>query len=187
MTRSLGQIIDCDRHTDRPPMFDAMTPSRRLTNAVPVSRHRTTEQIMDALPSPGTLTWVELPGFYVDATRTALEAAGIPVADSWIDPMDPRDATIVLESLALVWDEVGGWRHGRFVSGRKGVRTVLEDGRSFGGGLLPEPSMVVAAVRCVLDGTVIGTQERPVFRHCTDLGDGTDERLAAYAPRTVLR
>lgn len=141
---------------------------------------------MDALPSPGTLAWVELPRFYVDATRAALAATGIPATESWIDPMDPRDATIVLASLALVWDEVSGWRYGRFVSGHKGVRTVLEDERSFGGELLPEPTMVAAATRCVLDGTVIGAAERPAFRHYTDLGDGTDELLAAYEPQAAL-
>jgi Family of unknown function (DUF6292) len=145
---------------------------------------------MNTLPSPGTLEWVELPRFYVSATRAALAAAGIAVAECWTDPMDPRDATIVLASsadrLALVWDEDDGWRHGRFVSGRKGVRTVLEGARCFGGELLPEPAMVAAATRCVLDGTTIGSPERPAFRHHTDLGDGTDELLAAYAPQAAL-
>jgi hypothetical protein len=136
---------------------------------------------MDTLPSPGTLEWVELPAHYVGATCAALVAAGITVDASWIDPMDPRDATVRLGGgLSLVWDEVGGWRHGRFVSGHKGVRTVLEGERSFGGELLPEPAMVAAAARCVVDGMPVGTPERPEFRQYTDLGDGTDEALAAY-------
>ncbi len=146
---------------------------------------------MNRIPEPGTLAWVELPAHYVAATRAALAAAGIAVSASWIDPMDPRDATIVAAAsvtgvpLALVWDECSGWRYGRFVSGRKGVRTVLREERSFGGELLPEPEMVAAAVRCVLDGTPIGSPERPFFRHFDDLGDGTDERLAAYAAALV--
>lgn len=60
------------------------------------------------------------------------------------------------------------------------LRTLLEGERSFGGELLPEPAVVAVSVRCVVDGTPIGTPERPLFRQYTDLGDGADEALAAY-------
>ncbi|WP_433187116.1 DUF6292 family protein [Actinoallomurus sp. CA-150999] len=152
---------------------------------------------MNRLPVPGTHDWVELPAHYLGATCAALTAAGIAVAESWVDPMDPRDATILLAvrpssvlhadvPLALVWDEMSGWRYGRFVSGRKGIRTRLDQERSFGGDLLPEPAMVAATMQCVFQGALVGATERPRFRHYADLGDGTDERLAAFAPQDAL-
>lgn len=143
---------------------------------------------MDRLPAPGTHDWVELPVHYLGATRSALTAAGITVAEAWVDPMDPRDLTLVLGdgTQALVWDEVSGWRHGHFISGHKGTRTHLANEHSFGATLLPEPSLVAATVQCIQAGTPIGAEQRPIFRSYADLHDGTDEHLATYAPKPVL-
>ncbi|GAA1529992.1 hypothetical protein GCM10009678_10030 [Actinomadura kijaniata] len=81
---------------------------------------------------------------YLSATVEALQAVGVRVAGSWLDPMAPRDATIRLaDGRALVWDEETGWRVGGYVRGEAGVRTELADVRHLGGGVLPTPWEVV--------------------------------------------
>ncbi|GIH91556.1 DUF6292 family protein [Planobispora siamensis] len=121
---------------------------------------------------PYSAQWLALPVPYV---RRVAEALGETVADWWDDPFDPRDATILLTGGdAMVWDEESGWRRGRFVAGRKGERTVLDDVRYLGGGVLPEPRLV--------PGLLTGTRRgRPAYRSFRDLHDGFDARLAAYA------
>ncbi|WP_157430069.1 DUF6292 family protein [Actinomadura oligospora] len=79
---------------------------------------------------------------YLTESVRALEAAGVEPTEAWLDPCGPRDATIVLGSRALVWDEESGWRVGGFVKGEPGVRTQLEDARYLGGGVLIEPAEV---------------------------------------------
>ena len=68
----------------------------------------------------------------------------------------PRDATIIIThpaasvsagKLALVWDEVTGWRQGVFQSGEQGVRTDLADVSYLGGGVLPEDGALIGRVR----------------------------------------
>lgn len=76
---------------------------------------------------------------YVTATVEALTRRGTRVIRSWLDPRGPVDATIVIGSSALVWDEWTGWRAGGYVSGRQGVRTVLDGAVQLGGGVLLDP------------------------------------------------
>jgi len=87
---------------------------------------------------------------YVSATVQALRAQGVELERSWLDPSDPRDATIVCrvqgEHLALVWDEETGWRSGRFVSGRQGERTRLDGEGYLGEDVLPAPETVALGV-----------------------------------------
>ncbi|WP_067135373.1 DUF6292 family protein [Microtetraspora malaysiensis] len=134
---------------------------------------------MTRTPEPYSQEWLRLPVPYV---RQVAEALGERVARWWDDPFDPRDATVVLaDGTALVWDEESGWRHGRFVSGERGTRTELADGRYLGGGVLPSAERVTA----LLDDTTYGSPRRPIYRHYTDLDDGFDRALAGFAPITV--
>jgi hypothetical protein len=115
---------------------------------------------------------VDLLRGYVTGTVQALHAEGLLVDRTWLDPRDPRDATIVLDSQALVWDESTGWRHGRFVSGRQGVRTVLEGEAHLGGGLLPDPRTLAGALNSNRPVT-------PPYRH-PETRDGLDEALREW-------
>jgi hypothetical protein len=108
----------------------------------------------------------------VAAVATALAARGFTVQRCWLDPYDPRDATIrCANALALVWDEETGWRQGQFVSGAPGERTVLAQPTALGGGLLPEP----AAVAYRLLHRQTGAAQ--VYRSFHDLRDGLDDAL----------
>ena len=58
--------------------------------------------------------WVNVLHGYVTQATERLTAGGLLVERSWLDPRDPRDATIIFsdpaanvsaEKLALVWDE----------------------------------------------------------------------------------
>src|ERR1700761_761936 len=89
--------------------------------------------------------WVNVLHGYVTEAVEALKSGGLLIERSWLDPRDPRDATIVFshpaanvttKQLALVWDEVAGWRCGTFQSGKQGIRTQLSDVTYIGGGLL---------------------------------------------------
>jgi Family of unknown function (DUF6292) len=124
--------------------------------------------------------WVDLLRSYVTSTGESLTTSGLTVERSWLDPRDPRDATIIFthpasnvsaERLALVWDEVTGWRHGVFESGHQGVRTVLSGPRYLGGGVLPGTREVAARV-------LAGASE-PARQHrrVSDLRDGLDDAL----------
>jgi hypothetical protein len=126
--------------------------------------------------------WVDVLRGYVTQAAESLATNGLLVERSWLDPRDPRDATIIFshpasnvsaEKLALVWDEVTGWRHGVFQSGEQGVRTVLSGTRYLGGGMLPEGHELVARV---LAGA---SEPRQEHRSVTSLHDGLDDGLLA--------
>jgi hypothetical protein len=120
---------------------------------------------------------------YVTRTVEALAAGNVLVERSWLDPRDPRDATIIFsdpaanvsaEKLALVWDEVMGWRRGTFASGKQGVRTELVNVSYVGGGVLPSESDVANRV---LAGA---SEPRIMYRSVADLRDGLDDALLAH-------
>jgi hypothetical protein len=122
--------------------------------------------------------WVDLLRGYITGTVQALQLEGLNVARSWLDPSDPRDATIVLkDTRALVWDEETGWRHGRFLSGEPGARTTLADPTLFGGGVLPDPRHLAATVRT---GRLLAPPPA-AYRSHTDR-DGLDEALHNWQP-----
>jgi hypothetical protein len=119
---------------------------------------------------------------YVTRAVEGLATGNLLVERSWLDPRNPRDATIIFsdpasnvsaDKLALVWDEVTGWRHGTFVSGRQGVRTVLSDASYLGGGVLPDENDMVNRV---LAGA---SEPRQAYRSVADLRDGLDDTLLA--------
>jgi hypothetical protein len=118
--------------------------------------------------------WVNLLGDYVTETVAALSSAGIQVQRSWLDPADPRDATIVLaETRALVYDEVTGWRHGRFVAGQQGVRTELTEVSYLGAGVLLG---VDELAHRFINGFSAPRRE---YRSTADLHDGLDDAFRA--------
>jgi hypothetical protein len=126
--------------------------------------------------------WVDILHCYVTRATKRLSAGGFLIESSWLDPRDPRDATIVFRypaaripdsKSALVWDEVGGWRQGAFMSGQQGERTVLTDVHYLGGGILPGEDELAGRV-------LAETSElRREYRSVTDLRDGLDEALLA--------
>ena len=130
----------------------------------------------EAHPDP----WLELLRGYVGETVRALAEGGLRPRGSWLDPRDPRDATILLDGdglapvRALVWDEETGWRTGTFVDGRQGVRTELAEAAHLGGGVLVHPSEVAGRLRA---GTT-GPGERYRSYHASH--DGLDDALRAY-------
>src|SRR6478609_3571401 len=86
---------------------------------------------------PYTEEWLRQPALYVSRVVGALGAEAV---DWWEGPCDPRTVTILLTGGdALVWDEESGWRRGRYVSGDRGLCTVLAEARYLGGGLLLRP------------------------------------------------
>jgi hypothetical protein len=111
---------------------------------------------------------------YVTACVRALLQEGLTVDRSWLDPSDPRDATMILgDSRALVWDETTGWRIGRFGTGEQGVRTVLDGAVQLGGGPLPTPAELAWRIA---SGTTAARRE---YRSYAD-SDGFDEALRTY-------
>lgn len=139
------------------------------------------------LPTPYSPEWVRLPEPYVDAVAQRLAAGGTTVLGHWNDPMDPRDATIIVRGsgggrLRFVWDEESGWRYGPMDADGW---TPLEQTRYLPGGLLPAPEQAAATVRGVLSGGITGTPERPRYRSFHDYGDGIDADLARYAAAVV--
>jgi hypothetical protein len=109
---------------------------------------------------------------YLTSAVSALSTSGLNVEAAWLDPYDPRDATIRLaRSKALVFDEVSGWRYGNFVSGRQGFRTVLDNVAYVGGGVLPD---LHELTHRVINGASI---PRPVYRSFADLHDGFEDAL----------
>jgi hypothetical protein len=120
--------------------------------------------------------WVDLIRDYVTEAVCALTHQGFQVKRSWLDPRDPRDATILytsslVEPRALVWDEETGWREGRLRDGRPGVRTTLSEVTYLGGGPLVSTDEFV---RRMLDGT---RNDRAVYRSHSDVRDGFDDTL----------
>jgi hypothetical protein len=132
----------------------------------------------DSIPQLHPDPWIGLTRPYITAAVAALTGAGLWVQRSWLDPRDPRDATLVYSSpgpdrlRALVWDEVAGWRHGRFEGGAQGTRTRLSDVSHLGGGVLPSGAEVVSR----LLGLVSEPQRQ--YRRVSDLRDGLDDRLS---------
>jgi hypothetical protein len=136
----------------------------------------------DYYPAPAAHPdpWVNVLRGYVTRTVESLATTGLLIERSWLDPRDPRDATIIFsdpaanvsaEKLALVWDEVSGWRHGTFVGGEQGVRTEMANVTYLGGGVLPSEDDVANRV-------LAGASEmRHVYRSATDTGDGLDTSL----------
>ncbi len=120
--------------------------------------------------------WVNLLLGYVTGTVEALIGGGLRVERSWLDPCGPRDATILYSSpagamMALVWDEVTGWRHGSFLLGQQGVRTELAEATYLGGGVLPDNRDVT---RRVIERV---SEPRRLYRSADDLRDGLDDAL----------
>lgn len=131
---------------------------------------------MDKFITPGKHqdSWVNLLGDYVAEAVAALSSSGLQVQRSWLDPSDPRDATIVLaETRALVYDEVTGWRHGRFLTGQQGVRTELAEVSYLGGGVLLGADEL--AHRFVNGFSA----PRRQYRSVADLHDGLDDAFRA--------
>jgi hypothetical protein len=134
--------------------------------------------------------WVDLLNGYVAEMVRVLVGNGIQVRRSWLDPSDPRDATIVyaprqeyeqvreIGDFAMIWDEETGWRYGRFVHGRPGARTVLARHAHLGGSLLPDPSEVA--------WNLVNRRESECrkYRSFNDYRDGLDDVLRACALRT---
>jgi hypothetical protein len=111
---------------------------------------------------------------YVTQSVQALIQQGLIIDRSWLDPSDPRDATVVLDDTrALVWDEVTGWRIGLFRSGRQGVRTTLAGAAHLGGGVLPAPAELARRVAS-------GATDPPRDHRSYSDSDGLDEALRAF-------
>jgi hypothetical protein len=132
----------------------------------------------DVLPQPHPDPWIELTRRYVTAAVRALPRAGLEVEHAWLDPRDPRDATIMYSSpanavpWALVWDEETGWRNGLFESGAQGTRTQLSDVRYLGGRVLPSSADLISR----LTGGV--SEPRRQYRRAGHLRDGLDDALS---------
>lgn len=134
----------------------------------------------DNMPSPHPDPWIDLLRGYVTEAVEALRAGGMLVERSWLDPRDPRDATVVYSTSgnesagleALVWDEVTGWRQGQFEGGQPGIRTTLSAARYLGGGVLLDGGSLARRVR---DGA---SEPRREYRAVTDLRDGLDDGLS---------
>jgi hypothetical protein len=134
------------------------------------------------LPAAHQDPWLDVLRGYVTGSVEALTAGGLLVKRSWLDPRDPRDATIIFThpasnvsggELALVWDEVTGWRSGVFESGQQGERTVLSGTSYLGGGLLPDGPELAARV---LAGA---SESRREHRSGAAARDGLDAALLA--------
>lgn len=126
---------------------------------------------------------VRLPEPYVHAIAHELTARGVAVVDHWNDPMDPRDATVIVRGhdggrLRFVWDEESGWRYGPM---DENGWVPLHLTRYLAAGLLPAPAHVAHLVDRVLHRAIEGAVQRPRYRSFRDYGDALDGRLAAYA------
>jgi hypothetical protein len=138
-----------------------------------------------SLPGMHENPWLNLLHGYVSEAVTALQNQGLSVDRSWLDPCDPRDATIVYtvddKTNALVWDEEHGWRVGRYESGRQGERTRLTEPAHLGGGVLIEPRAM--AHRLVTGATAPGNK----LRSYGDVRDGLDDILRrAYGDTAAI-
>lgn len=128
---------------------------------------------------PYTDEWLQQPACYV---RQVVEQLGAEVTASWEGPCDPREVTVALaDGAALVWDEESGWRLGRLLSGEPGRRTELTGVRYLGGGLLPRPERVPAALRDARAGVGSSSAWRPCYRSHRNCRDGFDVALDFYA------
>ena len=137
---------------------------------------------LNSVPPAHPDPWVNVLRGYVSQAVEALATGGLLIERSWLDPRNPRDATVIFsdpasnvsaDKLALVWDEVTGWRRGTFVSGEQGARTVLSDVSHLGGGVLPSEDNVVNRV---LAGA---SEPQRTYRSIADLRDGLNDALLA--------
>jgi hypothetical protein len=120
---------------------------------------------------------IDLTRGYISAVVLALTGQNVEVDRSWLDPRDPIDATILMESMALVWDEWHGWTAGRYVSGAPGERTALEEPVPLGGGIALDPAHVAHLVKT-------GRVEAPVrARSRADARDGLFDTLKGFNAR----
>lgn len=131
------------------------------------------------LPGVHPNPWVDLTRDYVTDTVGALASCGLRVDRSWLDPVHPRDATIVYRAAdatvrALVWDEETGWRTGEYVHGEPGVRTELADVSYLGGGVLATPGEVAGRLHSS------AAEPRRTYRSMRDVRDGLDDALRRY-------
>ncbi|MFV2178381.1 DUF6292 family protein [Actinomadura sp. LOL_016] len=121
--------------------------------------------------------FVDVTRGYVTAVADEFAARGVRLADVWLDPSDPRDATFVLGLKALVWNETDGFVLGDFVSGEPGVRTVLRDPVRLGGGVLADPREVADRLAEPAGGAPVR------LRSFADGHDGFEDALARYDGR----
>lgn len=134
--------------------------------------------------------WVDLTRDYVEKAVWSLTDAGLKVDRSWLDPRNPRDATIIFSDpasnvsareLALVWDEVTGWRRGIFESGQQGVRTALTRVGYLGGGVLPDGGELARRV------VTRASESRVEYRSAASLHDGLDDHLCRFRKAAEAR
>jgi hypothetical protein len=127
------------------------------------------------LPGTHEDPWLNLLHGYATEAVLALQNRGVSVDRSWLDPRDPRDATIVYtvrdETNALVWDEEYGWRVGRYEGGEQGERTRLSGTAHLGGGVLLEPD---ALAHHLVTGATAPAHK---LRSYDDVRDGLDDTL----------
>ncbi|MBN6051246.1 hypothetical protein JYK22_04815 [Nonomuraea sp. RK-328] len=127
---------------------------------------------------PYTDEWLKQPVCYA---RLVVDQLGAEVSDWWEGPCDPRAVTVRLaDGTALVWDEESGWRLGRYVDGGAGSHTELSGVRYLGGGLLPRPERVPAALTDAREGVGSSTAWRPCYRSHRNCRDGFDVALDFY-------
>ncbi len=92
---------------------------------------------------------------YVAAVADALTVAGVPVVETWTEPVVPVDHCVAVNVeprgvVHLVWEDDGrGWRFFAYVPGRVAAG-VEEAGLLPGCGGRPDVGVVVAAARCLL-------------------------------------
>lgn len=117
---------------------------------------------------------------YITDAVSALADGNLQIERCWLDPGGPRDATVIFtrpgdeSQLALVWDEVTGWRQGRFESGVQGVRTVLSDVTYLGGGVLLDRGTLARRLQAGI------SEPRREYRTLADARDGLDDALAQW-------
>ncbi|WP_157249387.1 DUF6292 family protein [Nonomuraea typhae] len=132
---------------------------------------------------PYTDEWQEQPQGYV---RQVVDELGAEVAEWWEGPCEPREVTVLLgDGSALVWDEECGWRRGRFLSGGRAEHTELDEVRYLGGGLLPRPERVPAALSDARLGIGASSAWRPCYRSHRNCRDGFDVALDFYSGLVV--
>lgn len=131
----------------------------------------------DIRPLPHPDPFVDVTRGYVTAVADEFAARGVRLADVWLDPSDPRDATFVLGLKALVWNESDGFVLGDFVSGEPGVRTVLRDPVRLGGGVLADPREVADRLAEPAGGDPVR------LRSFADGHDGFEDALARFDGR----
>lgn len=96
----------------------------------------------DISPQPHPDPWVNRLHDYLAGAARALARQGCVIDNCWLDPSDPRDGTIVLntvsgDKIGLVFNEEIGWWAGSFLSGRPGELTQLHNAAHLGGGVAP--------------------------------------------------